>query len=177
MNERNAPWQRTFAAFAGHGIHQPSDMMRVTESEARTLLARLACLDWQAPVYAGAGRHAGYSVRNATQTCASALFHTGQIVGFYAGSSLWIAKEQRGLGLSTPLILAAAGQRGGSILPAGVVFQGYTAAGVAAHRSAHSHAVLTALTEGLAVPATVLAEVQPNDPPLPLPAGPCTCLP
>lgn len=183
MNDNKAPWQRTFAAFAGRGIERPSDMMRVTESEARSLRAGLAALDWLAPVYAGAGRHAGYTVRNAaktytdTDTYSTALFHAGAIVGFYAGSSLWIARGHRKLGLSTPLILAAAGQRGGSILPPGVVLQGYTPAGVAAHRAAHGHAVLSALAEGLAVPLAVLAELEADGCRLPPPAVSCACLP
>ena len=177
MSDKKAPWQRSFEAFAGRGIHQPSDMMRVAESEARTLLAGLVAQDWLAPVYAGTGRHAGYTVGNATETCSTALFHAGTIVGFYAASSLWIAKAHRGLGLSTPLILAAAGQRGGAILPAGVVVQGYTPAGVAAHRSAHSHAVLTAVAEGLPVPAAVLAEMRRHDCQRPQPAAPCSCRP
>ena len=181
MNDKKAPWQRTFAAFAGRGILRPSDMMRVTESEARSLRAGLAALDWLAPVYAGVGRHAGYTVRNAAKTktypYSTALFHGGAIVGFYAGSSLWIARAHRSLGLSTPLILAAAGQRGGSILPPGIVLQGYTPAGVVAHRAAHRHAVLTALAERRAVPAAVLAELDADDRRLPPPAVRCACFP
>lgn len=159
MNDKNAPWQRTFEAFAGHGIHRPSHMMRVTESEARTILAGLDALYWLAPAYVGAEQHAGYSVCNAADTWSTALFHAGAIVGFYAGSSLWIAKAHRGRGLSTPLILTAAAQRGGTVLPPGVVFQGYTPASIIAHRSAHSHAVLTAAAAGLPVPAAVLEEM------------------
>lgn len=163
MNDQKEPWQRRFEAFAGRGIRHPSDMMRVTASEAASLLVDLSVQDWLAPVYAGAGRHAGYTVCNAAETCSTALFHARAIVGFYAGSSLWIARDHRGLGLSTPLILAAAGQRGGVILPAGVVVQGYTPAGLAAHRSAHNHAVLTAVAEGLPVPAAVLGEMRLPD--------------
>lgn len=160
MNDKKTSWQRTFEAFAGPGIHRPSDMMRVTESEARTILEQLAALDWLPPVYVGAGRHAGYVVANATKGWTTALFRQGAVAGFYAGSSLWIARAHRGRGLSTPLIVAAAEQRGGSILPPGVVFQGYTPAGVFAHRAAHCHAVLTAAAAGLPVPAEVLAEMQ-----------------
>lgn len=159
MNDKKHPWQRTFRAFAGPGIDHPSDMMRVTEAEARTILARLAAQEWLAPVHAGVGRHAGYTVSNATSGCCTALFHDDTAIGFYAESYLWIAREHRGRGLSTPLILAAAEQRDGTTLPAGVVFQGYTAAGVAAHRAAHSHAILTAVAGGLPVPAAVLAEM------------------
>ena len=43
MNDKKTSWQRTFEAFAGSGIHQPSNMMRVTESEAR--YARLLIVD------------------------------------------------------------------------------------------------------------------------------------
>jgi len=175
MNDKKAAWQRTFVAFAGRGIQRPSDMMRVSESEARSLRAGLAALDWLAPVYTGTGRHAGYTVRNAANTYSTALFYAGAIVGFYAGSSLWIARGHRKLGLSTPLILAAAGQRGGSILPPGTVLQGYTPAGVAAHRAAHSHAVLLAQAEGLAVPVAVLMELEADESRLRPPAVPCAC--
>lgn len=163
MNEKKKSWQRTFEAFAGPGIHRPSNMMRVTESEARTILANLADMQWQPPAYVGAGRHAGYIVCNATETWTTALFHHGDIVGVYAASSLWIARPHRGCGLSTPLILAAADHRGGSILPPGVIFQGYTPTGVLAHRSAHSHAVVTAVAAGQAVPAEVLDEMNRSD--------------
>ncbi len=158
MNNK-ASWQRSFLSFAGPGIHQPSDMMRVGESEALGILADLGVLNWQAPVYEGSGRHVGYRICNACAACCTALFFYDQLVGFYAGSSLWIAREHRRQGLSTPLILAAAVQRGGAILPPGVVVQGYTGAGLLAHRSAHSHAVLTAVAEGLPVPVEILAEI------------------
>lgn len=159
MNNNNAPWQRTFLAFAGPGIHRPSNMMRVTESEARTILGQLADLQWRGTAYEGAGRHAGYRVRNAAETWTTALFQGETIVGFYAGSHLWIARAHRGQGLSTPLILAAAAHRGGGIVPPGVAFQGYTPTGVLAHRAAHQHAVLTAVAAGLPVPQAVLAEL------------------
>lgn len=159
MNHNKAPWQRTFEAFAGPGIHHPSDTMRVGESEARGLLAALAPLAWQEPAYLGAGTHGGYTIRNAADAWSTALFHQETIVGFYAGSSLWIARSRRGRGLATHLILAAACHRGGTILPPGVVFQGYTSIGVAAHYSAHNHAVLTAVAEGLPVPAAVIEEM------------------
>lgn len=152
-------WARTLVAFAGHGIHHPSGMMRVTDSDAITILANLSTTDWLAPAHIGTGRYAGYTVCNATIASCTALFYASAIVGFYAGSYLWIAKAHRSLGLSTPLILTAASQRGSSILPAGVVLQGYTSAGVAAHRSAHRHAVLTALTKGLPVPSAVIDEI------------------
>lgn len=164
MNDnKDTPWQRTFEAFAGRGIHHPSDTMRVGESEARTLLADLAALEWAAPACAGAG----YLVRNATRSWSTALFQAGKVVGFYAGSSLWIAPAHRGRGMSSPLILAAATHRGGTVLPPGVVFQGYTAAGLAAHRAAHRLAVLTALAGGLPVPEAVLAELRRLGQPLP----------
>lgn len=160
MKDKKAAWQRGFEAFAGRGIRHPSEMMRVTDGEARALRAGLAALDWEAPAYVGSGRHAGYTVCNAKQKCATALFHASTLAGIYAGSYLWIAPAHRGRGLSTPLILAAAAQRGGGILPPGIVLQGYTAAGVAAHRSAHRQAVLTALADGLPVPAAVLEEMR-----------------
>lgn len=163
MNNK-APWQRTFRAFAGPGIDRPSDMMRVSEREAAGRLAELAALAWREPIPAGSGRHAVYALRNAADSWCTTLFQGDSMVGFYAGSYLWIAPAHRGLGLSTPLILAAADHRGGGTLPPGVVFQGYTAGGVAAHRSAHRHAVLTALAEGLPVPPPVLAEIRAQDP-------------
>lgn len=150
-----APWQRTLRSFAGRGIQWPSETMRVSDAEALALLPALADRAWSAPLWSGDG---GYAVRHAAGTCDAALFHAGGIVGFYAESSLWIARAHRGRGLSTQLILAAAGRRGGRSIPPGVVFQGYTAAGVAAHRSAHRHAVRSALARGLPVPAEVLAE-------------------
>ncbi|HZX33412.1 MAG TPA: hypothetical protein VFF03_18830 [Rhodocyclaceae bacterium] len=161
MNHKQAPWQRTFESFAGPGIHNPSDMMKVSDSDARQILPELAAVKWQPPAYVGEGRHAGYSVCNAVDAWATVLFHAGRVAGFYVGSSLWIAKPHRGKGLNVPLILVAARHRGGTVLPPGVVFQGYTAAGIAAHRSAHRHAVAVALAEGLPVPAEVLREIQP----------------
>ncbi|TXG96700.1 MAG: hypothetical protein E6R09_13750 [Rhodocyclaceae bacterium] len=140
-----APWQKTFRAFAGPGIDHPSTAMRVDDDEAAAILADLGRLDWSAPVHVGSGRHAGYAIHHAREASVTALFGADGIVGFYAGSYLWIAREHRGLGLSTPLILAAAEQRGGSVLPPGVVVQGYTPAGLAAHRTAYDHAVLTAI--------------------------------
>jgi hypothetical protein len=158
-----AIWQRTFAAFAGRGIDQPSDMMRVTDGEAGALLADLATFDWLAPTFTGTGRHLGYRIANATNAWCTAVFHAEEIVGFYCGSYLWIDRVHRKSGLSTPLILAAAQQRGGSILPPGVVHQGYTAIGIEAHRKAYRHAVRTALAAGLPVPATVCDELRRAD--------------
>jgi hypothetical protein len=150
-----APWQKTFRAFAGPGIDHPSDSMRVSDDEAAARLAEFGQLEWSAPVYVGTGRHAGYTIHHAGDACITALFDADGIVGFYAGSYLWIAGDRRGEGLSTPLILAAAEQRGGSVLPPGVVVQGYTRAGLVAHRRAHRHAVATAIAAGLPVPAEV----------------------
>lgn len=176
MNDKKTSWQRSFEAFAGPGIHQPSSMMRVTEAEARTILERLDAFCWQAPVYVGAGRHAGYSVCNARDAWATVLLHDGAMVGFYAGSQLWIAKAHRGYGLSTPLIVAAADHRGGSSVPPGIVFQGYTPTGVLVHQAAHSHAVLTAVAAGLPVPAEVLDELQQREGRLAQPGQPSSCL-
>lgn len=155
-----APWQKTFRAFAGPGIDHPSSVMRVDDEEAAAILADLAQVDWSAPAHLGSGRHAGYVIHHARQGCVTALFDADGIVGFYAGSYSWIASEHRGLGLSTPLILAAAGQRGGSVLPPGVAVQGYTRAGLLAHRRAHRHAVMAANAAGLPVPAAVLADIR-----------------
>jgi len=155
-----APWQKTFRAFAGPGIDRPSSAMRVDDDEAAAILADLAQAEWSAPAYVGSGRHAGYVIHHARQRCVTALFDADGMVGFYAGSYLWIAGEHRGLGLSTPLILAAAGQRGGSVLPPGVVVQGYTPAGLVAHRRAHRHAVMAATAAGLPVSAAVLAGIK-----------------
>lgn len=152
-----APWQKTFRAFAGPGIDHPSDSMRVSDDEAAARLADFRRLEWSAPVYVGAGRHAGYTIHLACDACITALFGSDGIVGFYAGSYLWLAREHRGIGLSTPLILAVAEQRGGTVLPPGVVVQGYSRAGLVAHRTAHRHAVTTAIAAGLPVPAPVLA--------------------
>ena len=150
-----APWQKTFRAFAGPGIDHPSDSMRVSDDEAAARLADFGRLEWSAPVYVGAGRHAGYAIHHARDACVTALFDADGVVGFYAGSYLWIAGDHRGAGLSTPLILAAAEHRGGSVLPPGVVVQGYSRAGLVAHRTAHRHAVTTAIAAGMPVAADV----------------------
>lgn len=162
MNDKRAPWQRTFESFAGPGIHDPSEMMKVSDSDAGVIIPELSAVKWLPPAYIGEGRHAGYSIRNGVDTWATVLFHGEGVAGFYVGSSLWIAKPHRGRGLHVPLILVAARQRGGTVLPPGVVFQGYTAAGIAAHRGAHRHAVAIALAEGLPVPEEVLREIQPQ---------------
>jgi hypothetical protein len=135
-------------------------MMRVSAREAAAIRAELVGQKWLPPVYFGEDRHAGYSVCNSADSWSSALFQDGTVVGFYAGSVLWIAKAHRKLWLHVPLILAAAEHRGGTVLPPGVVSQGYTAAGVDAHRAAHRHAVTTALTQGLHVPSYVLDDIR-----------------
>jgi len=153
-------WQKSFAAFAGPGIHRPSDTLRVTNDEAVELIAKLNGLAWQNPVFAGNSRHPDYQICNAEAGWNTALFFESQIVGFYADSYLWISREHRGQGLSTPLILAAAEQRGGgSIMPPNVVCQGYTPGGLLAHRSAYRAAVLAALAAMLPVPSSVLDEL------------------
>lgn len=129
--------------------------MRVDDDEAAELLERLAGLDWLPPSTV-LGR---YAIRQATTGYSTALFRDSGIVGFYHGSYLWIAAPHRGAGLSTPLILAAAEQRGGGCLPPGVVQQGYSRAGLAAHRAAHASAIRTALAQGWPVPAAVRAEL------------------
>lgn len=155
-----APWQNTFRAFAGPGIERSSDSLRVSDDEAEAILADLAPLTWSPPDYVGSERHRDYSICHARETCATALFGVDGIVGFYAGSYLWIARAHRGIGLSTPLILAAAEQRGGTVLPPGVVVQGYSPTGLAAHWAAHHHAIRTALAAGRPVPMSVTAELR-----------------
>lgn len=155
-----ALWQKTFRAFAGPGIDHPSDSMRVSDDDAAARLAEFGQLEWSAPVHVGSGIHAGYTIHHAQAACVTALFGADGIVGFYAGSYLWIDRAHRGIALSTPLILAAAGQRGGSVLPPGVVVQGYTRAGLIAHRRAHRQAVVAANAAGLQVPLAVLAGVK-----------------
>ncbi|UCV24419.1 hypothetical protein [Ferribacterium limneticum] len=139
-----APWQRSFLDFAGPGIDRPSDMLRVTDDEAADILAKLVAQAWSTQLPTRSLRNSGYTIRHTRAGFNTAIFRVGRIVGFYAGSYLWISAEHRGKGLSTPLILAAAEQRGGSIMPPGVVLQGYTPAGLAAHRKAHRHAILEA---------------------------------
>jgi len=157
-------WEKRFTDFAGPGSHYPSQTVRIRENEGQAILAELQSLKWQTPGWHGNGRQLGYRICNATDTWTTALFFGAEIVGFYHGSYLWIAAPHRGIGLSTPLILSAASHRGGSCMPPGIVFQGYTANGLAAHRAAHSHAILTALAEGRPVPAAVLEELHaPED--------------
>lgn len=139
-----APWQRSFLDFAGPGIDRPSDSLRVTDDEAAEILAKLLAQAWTAHLPARLLQNSGYTLRHTREGFNTAIFKVGHIVGFYAGSYLWISAEHRGKGLSTPLILAAAEQRGGSIMPPGVVLQGYTPAGLAAHRKAHRQALLEA---------------------------------
>ncbi|MGB4062244.1 MAG: hypothetical protein WBK19_00280 [Azonexus sp.] len=143
-----APWQRSFLDFAGPGIDRPSDTLRVTDGEAADILAKLLAQAWTTQLPARLAqnplRDSGYTIRHTREGFNTAIFRVGHIVGFYAGSYLWISAEHRGRGLSTPLILAAAEQRGGSIMPPGVVLQGYTPAGLAAHRKAHRQAILEA---------------------------------
>lgn len=156
----NAIWQRSFADFAGPGIDYPADMMRVSEDEAREILARFNEIAWQGkrPVQFVGGDTFG--ICNAVGHWTTGLVLDDQIIGFYAGSCLWIRKEYRGLRLSTPLILAAATHRGGSCMPPGIVSQGYTSVGLAAHRAAYRQAVVLALAEGLPVPASVIAALE-----------------
>lgn len=153
-------WEKSFAAFAGPGIDYPSETVRLGNEEAARLLIKVQTLTWQTPSWTGGGRHLGYHICNASQACSTALFAGEKIVGFYHGSYLWLASAQRGTGLSTPLILVAAEQRDGSSMPPGVMYQGYTLTSLAAHRAAYCHAVLTALAEGLPVPANVLAALR-----------------
>lgn len=155
-----APWQNTFRAFAGPGIDHPSDTLRVSDSEAAALIAELASIAWAPARPVGAERHWQYTIADARTGCITALFGADGIVGFYAGSYLWIAPAQRRRGLSTPLILAAAAQRGGTVVPPGVIAQGFSPAGLVAHRAAHRQAVRTAIAAGWPVPPAVIAEYQ-----------------
>lgn len=152
-------WQQCFAAFAGPGIHQPSEMMRVGDDEAAEHLVELARLEWAESAPTARCPHPECRIRNARNACATAAFAGDRIIGFYHGAYLWIAPAYRGKGVAMPLILAAAEQRGGSILPPGIVCVGYTARGLAAHRAAHRHAIQTALTEKQPVPQAIIDEL------------------
>lgn len=155
----NASWQKTFSEFAGSGIDYPSSMLRVSDAEAQEIVGRLALPASPELLYGGQGRHAGYRIVPAEEEGGVVLLKCSKVVGFYLEAYLWIAPHCRGLGLSTPLILAAAARRGGGMLMPGVVVIGYTPASIAAHRAAHSHAVLTALAHGLPVPPAIVAAV------------------
>ena len=151
-------WEKSFAEFAGPGIHHPSDSMRVDDDEAAMIVADLAAREAVPTILHPLGRHGRYALGHVAGEAHTLLLTDKCIIGFYVGSYLWIAKMHRGQGLSTPLILAAARHRDGRALPPGVVFQGYTGAGLAAHRAAHANAVGAAITAGLPVPAAVVAE-------------------
>ncbi|MDE2440913.1 MAG: hypothetical protein KGP14_07790 [Betaproteobacteria bacterium] len=153
-------WEKSFAEFAGPGIHHPSDSMRVDDDEAATIIANLTMRKDVPPILHPTGCHGAWTVGHIAGTAHTLLLADKRIAGFYVGSYLWIAQAHRGHGLSTPLILAATRQRAGRALPPGVVFQGYTGAGLAAHRSAHASAVGAAVAAGWPVPAPVLAEWQ-----------------
>lgn len=153
-------WERSFADFAGPGIDHPSDSMRVDDDEAATIIANLAAREDVPTILRPTGCLRACTVGHIAGTTHTLLLADKRVIGFYVGSYLWIAKSHRGHGLSTPLILAAARHRAGRALPPDVVFQGYTAAGLAAHRSAHASAVRAAVAAGLPVPAPVLAEWQ-----------------
>ncbi|MCG2579066.1 hypothetical protein LZ012_18905 [Dechloromonas sp. XY25] len=152
-------WERSFAEFAGPGIHHPSDTMRVDDDEAATILADLAAREQVPTILRPIGCNRSYAVGHVAGTPHSLLLADKRIVGFYAGSYLWIARAHRGRGLSIPLILAAAEHRGGTVLPPGVVVQGFTRRGLRAHRAAHRLAVRSALAAGLPVPSSVIAEL------------------
>lgn len=153
-------WEKKFAEFAGPGIHHPSAAMRVDDDEAAQIVADLAAREDVPTILRPVVGNARYAVGHVAGAPHTLLLTDKRIVGFYVGSYLWIAKAHRGHGLSTPLILAAAQHRAGRALPPGVVFQGYTVAGLAAHRSAHACAVGAAIAAGLPVPAPVVAEWQ-----------------
>lgn len=152
-------WEKSFAEFAGPGIHHPSDSMRVDHDEAALIVADLAAREDVPTILCPIGRHRGYAVGHVAGAPHSLLLAEKRIVGFYAGSYLWIASAHRGHGLSIPLILAAAERRGGTVLPPGVVVQGFTRRGLRAHRAAHRQAVRSALAAGRPVPPAVIAEL------------------
>jgi GNAT superfamily N-acetyltransferase len=153
-------WEMSFAEFAGPGIHHPSDSMRVDDDEAKLIVADLAVSEGVPTMLRPVGRQGRYVLGQVAGAAHTLLLADKRIVGFYAGSYLWIDRAHRGHGLSRPLILAAARHRAGRALPPGVVFQGYTGAGLAAHRSAHARAVGAAIAAGLPVPAPVQFEWQ-----------------
>lgn len=154
-------WEKSFAEFAGPGIHHPSDSMRVDDDEAAMIVADLAAREHVPTVLCPAGRSRGYAVGHVAGTPHhTLLLAEKRIVGFYVGSYLWIARPHRGRGLATPLILAAADSRGGTVLPPGVVVQGFTGRGLRAHRTAHRHAVRSAIAAGRPVPSAVIAEFE-----------------
>lgn len=154
----NAIWEKSFADFAGPGIDHPSDAMRVDDDEAESIIANLAAREDVPTILRPSGRHRACVVGHIAGTTHTLLLAEKRVVGFYVASYLWIARSHRGHGLSIPLILAAALHRAGCALPPGVAFQGYTRAGLAAHRSAHASAVGAAVAAGLPVPPPVLAE-------------------
>lgn len=153
-------WERSFAEFAGPGIHYPSDMMRVDDDEAAIIIDELAAWEHVPTVLRPTERNRAYAVGHVAGTPHTLLLANKRVVGFYAGSYLWIERRHRGCGLSTPLILAAADNRGGTVLPPGVVYQGFTGRGLRAHRAAHRHAVRSALAAGRPVPPAVIAELE-----------------
>jgi hypothetical protein len=126
-----------FADFVGPGGDCPSDVFEVSDDDARELLdclqgAEIGQALWQSGRYTiGAPQY--------SESSSVLLLHDGQVVGFYEGSCLWIAEDHRGVGLSMPLILAAALDRsddGPCVLPDGVDMHGYSVAGYAAHERA-----------------------------------------
>jgi hypothetical protein len=137
--ERESAQKREAAynAFLGHGCTMPSDAFAVTDEDAEEILELLREADPAAPVWEAGG----YSICTAEDSESSSvlLFYDREVVGFYEGSCLWIDAAHRGIGLSTPLILAAAIDRGGNqptVLPRDVEMHGYSVAGLAAHERA-----------------------------------------
>lgn len=153
-------WERSFAEFAGPGIHHPSDTMRVDDDEAALIVAELAAREDVPTVLRPTDHNRGYAIGHVAGAPHTLLLADKRIVGFYVGSYLWIARSHRGHGLATPLILAAADRRGGTVLPPGVVVQGFTGRGLRAHRAAHRHAVRAAIAAGRPVPLRVIAEFE-----------------
>lgn len=58
-------WEKSFAEFAGPGIHHPSDSMRVDDDEAALIVADLAAREDVPTILSPIGRHRGYAVGHA----------------------------------------------------------------------------------------------------------------
>lgn len=127
-----------FDVFAGWGASIPSDAFRVTDEDAGELMDIIREADFGSPLWSANG----YEICAAdfSESSNATVLYAGTPVGFYEGSCLWIAAEHRRKGLSTPLILAAVLDRSSAgvvtVLPRDVDMQGYSKAGLAAHRRA-----------------------------------------
>lgn len=123
--------------FLGAGAEMPSDAFTVSEDDAREILEVLSGISSGSPLW----ERGPYLIEaDPDSESSSIVIRRGRdIIGFYEGSCLWIAEECRGLGLSVPLVLAAALERSSrlpTVLPQGVEMHGYSVAGLAAHDKA-----------------------------------------